>query len=137
VSILQEELDAWSIYASHVLQQAIERNAPVGETGTLSQSFEARVAATPDGITITITSSDEKYPYVVHGTGSHPIGTPGQFLYSAVNGFSSVAPVEHPGTQPNRFVDRALDEAYPILAESLQTVLHDATRAELALPSHL
>jgi hypothetical protein len=81
--------------------------------GTLRDSIVKRVVEGPLGVTILVGSDDPVSLWVHEGTVAHTITARLKpllvFFSKRANGVIRVKSVNHPGTQPNRFLIRALE----------------------------
>lgn len=88
----------------------------------LRDTFDAALAVAGDGVVVRISSSAPYAQFVIEGTQPHVIlPTTGQFLAFNVGGswfFSRL--VNHPGTKPNPFVERAVEATLPALRARLE-----------------
>ena len=81
--------------------------------GTLRDSIVKRVVQGPTGVTVLVGSDDPVSLWVHEGTEPHIIAASRKprlvFFWKRVDAVVSFKFVNHPGTQPNRFLIRALD----------------------------
>jgi hypothetical protein len=95
--------------ARSVLDQ--ERREAPRRTGALAEGLAYRVTGGVSSAEVRFSSRASYTPFVVHGTAPHEIASArGRALFWPGAGHP-VAFVQHPGTKPDDFPDRALEQA--------------------------
>jgi hypothetical protein len=105
---------SWAAEVEPLALAALRQAAPVGKgpgAGRLRSSIGARRTATATDVVLTFTSSAPYTPFVIGGTKPHEIvpRRASVLAWEGPNGPTFAARVNHPGTRPNPFPQRALE----------------------------
>jgi len=128
---------------SRLLMEELRQEAP-RDTGEFAAGIRYQTRVTSQGVKSTIYVRGKHaflLPYIVHGTEDHDIPKGGALVQMAkgypLRFFWENGPrgpdiyyfwsVHHPGTAPNDFVQRAIDERWPDAKKALQQVGRSAT----------
>ena len=109
-----------------ILNTYLMIEVPRGDTMRLAKS--RRIKFTRSGFIITIGTRVPYFKYVIGGTGPHRITAKHR---KALN-FGSDKPyaaVEHPGTEPNDFIERARNRARPEIRKLLKRITRQIVEA--------
>ena len=111
----------WARIWSRVVTAELAREAPVGQgdnAGALRDSIGEPAIETGAGrVSMTWTSAVPYAGFVIEGTSPHPIYPVNVRALHWDSVFA--AHVDHPGTKPNPFPERAIDRLLPELTSSL------------------
>src|ERR1700747_1074442 len=123
-------LREFSREAEAIVLEVAKKNAPY-DTGAFRDSF--RPVSVFDGpimsIGVETDSEKPKVIWITEGTSAHTIQPSSAKALEWTDGAGSVfaAYVNHPGTKPNDFTTRAMDEAMPLL----EVLLNDKLKENL------
>jgi hypothetical protein len=125
---------AWSDEAGPIVREALKEKAPVGKgprAGRLRDAIRyQRETSGVAGVTLYFLSNTPYTPYVLHGTRAHPIAA------RAARSLHWVGPqgdvfrrrVNHPGTKPNPFPERAVLPLEALLRERFRAAIEEAMK---------
>lgn len=130
---------AWSKDASRLTVAALKAAAPVSKgvdprkpkPGKLRDSIMSRTELSTGLATITAYSTVPYAGFVIGGTRPHKIQAKNKpflaWIDGASGGWMFAREVQHPGTKPNKFPDRALSALQPALASQFAQAVQEAT----------
>lgn len=126
-------LSKWETEVAPAILTEIRRRAPVGQgtgAGRLRDSFSVQRLRTGGGITARFVSSAPYADYVERGTGPHKIEPKHAGALHWESGGESVFArvVNHPGTKPNPFVEKAVESLEPMMREALRLNVEEELR---------
>lgn len=124
---LHKAVQAWSDETGHVIRDALKAETPV-RTGTLRGSERYTRTFPGDTVRLEFTAHTPYAPYVIDGTRPHEIwATSARALrWTGPGGVHFAKHVHHPGTAPNDFPGRVLDEFRDQVITDLVEKIQDA-----------
>jgi len=119
---------AWADIAGPLVADELRREAPVS-TGRLRDSLRYQRQTDPLFVELQFHSNVPYAPYVVHGTAPHiiePVAAQALHWHDKSGTEFFAAVVHHPGTKPNNFPQRALENTRTELIASYLEALRKA-----------
>lgn len=128
-----EAARAWGEEAAPMGMRLLRAHTPVGygpNAGALRQSERWRISGQGGALTVLFYTQAKYARYVIEGTRPHPIPRNGTRLLRWTDRAGNVSyamRVNHPGTRPNPFPERALASLRPALAHLFERCVREAT----------
>lgn len=115
-----------------LVRTALKDKAPVAKEGAgagrLRDSIRYERNTTGGGVTATFTAYTPYAKYVIEGTGPHIIRARAAraLHWKDASGDRFARAVNHPGTKPNRFPERAITPLEPLIRKRFAEILKEA-----------
>jgi Bacteriophage HK97-gp10, putative tail-component len=122
----------WAAAIDPLVAGEMRRRAPVGKgpgAGNLRRSISSRRRMVEGSVRAEFGATAPYAGFVVDGTSPHTIqARNGRVLRFATSGGQTLyrRSVNHPGTKPNPFADRALQAALPAVRDTFDTIMREA-----------
>jgi hypothetical protein len=106
----------------------VAAHAPVGHgetSGRLREDIHAESESTDDGAVVRVVSGVPEATFVIEGTAPHeiaPVNKQALFWEAAEH---PVRRVQHPGTQPDLFAERAEEEVRQLIEDELSLIFQE------------
>jgi hypothetical protein len=129
---------AWAADVEPLASRAMKMQSPVGAgpgAGALRQSIGSRLEPSAGMMWVVLYGTVPYLPYVIGGTGPHPIAARNakalRWLWNRGHGPIAFAKsVQHPGTKPNNFPERAISPLTNLILQSFADAVREATILE-------
>lgn len=129
---------AWAADVEPVASRAMKMYSPVGAgitAGNLRQSIGSRLEPSAGMMWVVLYGTVPYLPYVIGGTGPHPIAARNAkaLRWFENRGHGPIAfakSVQHPGTKPNNFPERAIAPIQTLILQSFVDAVREATFLE-------
>jgi hypothetical protein len=123
---------AWAAEVGPMVLAALKEKSPVAKEngGRLRDSIRNEQANTPGGVTLTFTAQVPYAKWVLEGTAPHEIRPREKRALFWPGADHPVAVVNHPGTQPNRFPERAITPLIPVIRARYKEIAVEAMEGE-------
>lgn len=134
---------AWASDVEPAALRAMKMHAPVGagaappapQPGNLRQGIGSRLEPSAAMMWVVLYATAPYAPYVIGGTGPHPIAARNAkaLRWFENRGHGPIAfakSVQHPGTKPNNFPERALAPLQTMILQSFVDAVREATILE-------
>lgn len=124
--------EAWAAEVGPLVQRALKAEAPVSKEGArpgrLRESIRYEKKNASGSLVLTFTASVPYARYVIEGTAAHQIrpriATALHWKDGSGDHFARV--VNHPGTKPNRFPERAITPLLPVVQQRFKQISVEA-----------
>jgi hypothetical protein len=129
---------AWAADVEPLASRAMKMQSPVGAgptAGNLRQSIGSRLEPSAGQMWVVLYGTVPYLPYVVGGTGPHVIAARNAkaLRWFANRGHGPIMfakSVNHPGTKPNNFPERAISPLTSLILQSFADAVREATIVE-------
>ena len=129
---------AWAADVEPLASRAMKMQSPVGAgptAGNLRQSIGSRLEPSPSQMWVVLFGTVPYLPYVIGGTRAHPIvaryAKALRWLENRGHGPIAYAKsVQHPGTKPNDFPERAISPLTNLILQSFANAAREAVIVE-------
>lgn len=123
--------EAWAADVQPLASRAMRLQSPF-RTGRLRQGIGSRLEPSAGSMWVVIYGTASYLPYVLGGTGPHVIAARNAkaLRWIANNGHGGVMfakSVQHPGTKPNNFPERAISPLTSLILQSFANAAREAT----------
>jgi hypothetical protein len=125
---------AWASDVEPAATRAMKMYSPF-RTGAMRQGISSRLEPSAGSMWVVLYATASYAPYVIGGTGPHPIAARNAkaLRWIANSGHGPVMfakSVQHPGTKPNNFPERALEPLTTMIMQSFVDAVREATFVE-------